>query len=434
MDIFSPKTDNLSNIRNNLDKDRELYRVIVVGQTGMGKSQFCNFVQRDTTNSINKVSDSLNSCTQDPFSNVFQRKNVNYEFIDTAGSADTGNNDIQNLKKLVEYLKKKQSIDYILLLFKFGERVDNDSREYIKTLGKIFTPSEFYNHLSVVFTKFPIKPSKKVEKLKNQYKEEINIIIKNSFNIDINEETPEIKVYFIDTEYDEEENAYDEKSQDTIDIMMEQIKLNVFNYDSIDTRNLDMVGESAKTRLEAQKKQIEQLREMIEKERLNKINEEKEKERLQKELEKARLDEETRKQKEKEIQRLIEQQNERERKLKEIEECNRRIAEENRRKRELIEYEARRKGIIIEELDQKIDTCKKVKKRSLLSLLGGIALSGGLLALDFFCPALIPATGPALVAVQSAFIGGGAVALGSGITCGVSQAIESSTTKEKNNV
>ena len=434
MDIFSPKTDNLSNIQNNLDKDRELYRVIVVGQTGMGKSQFCNFVQRDTTNSINKVSDSLNSCTQDPFSNVFQRKNVNYEFIDTAGSADTGNNDIQNLKKLVEYLKKKQSIDYILLLFKFGERVDNDSREYIKTLGKIFTPSEFYNHLSVVFTKFPIKPSKKVEKLKNQYKEEINIIIKNSFNIDINEETPEIKVFFIDTEYDEEENTYDEKSQDTIDIMMEQIKLNVFNYDSIDTRNLDMVGESAKTRLEAQKKQIEQLREMIEKERLNKINEEKEKERLQKELEKARLDEETRKQKEKEIQRLIEQQNERERKLKEIEECNRRIAEENRRKRELIEYEARRKGIIIEELDQKIDTCKKVKKRSLLSLLGGIALSGGLLALDFFCPALIPATGPALVAVQSAFIGGGAVALGSGITCGVSQAIESSTTKEKNNV
>ena len=434
MNIFSLKTNDLLNMNKKKDQVKNLYRVTVVGPTGVGKSQFCNFIQRDTTNSINQVSDSLNSCTQDPFSNLFIRNDVNYEFIDTAGSADTGNNDIVNLKKLVEYLKIKQSIDYILLLLKFGERVTNDTRDYIKTLGKIFTPSEFYNHLSVIFTKFPIKPSKNEEKIKKQSIEEINIIIKNSFNIDINEETPEVKVYFIDTEYDEDENTYDEKSQATIDIMMEQIKLNVFNYDSIDTRNLDMVGESAKSRLEAQRKQIEQLREMIEKDRLNKLNEEKEKQRLQKELEKVKLDEETRKQKELEIKRLIEQQNERERRLKEIEDCNRRMEEENRRKKELIEYEARRRGIVIEELDKKIDTCKKLKKGSLLSLLGGIVLSGGILALDCLCPALIPATGPVLVAVQSAFIGGGAVAIGSGITCGDSEAIEYSTTKKRDNI
>ena len=50
------------------------YRVIVIGPTGAGKSQFCNFVRRDKSNSINKVSDSLDSCTQDPFSNTFQDK------------------------------------------------------------------------------------------------------------------------------------------------------------------------------------------------------------------------------------------------------------------------------------------------------------------------------------------------------------------------
>jgi hypothetical protein len=53
------------------------------------------------------------------------------------------------------------------------------------------------------------------------------------------------------------------------------------------------------------------------------------------------------------------------------------------------------------------------------------------LALDCFCPALIPATGPALTAIQSAFFGGGLVALGSGITCGASKAIEYSTKKKK---
>ena len=381
MDIYSPKNNNTEECIQN----KELYRIIVVGPTGVGKSQFCNFVQKDISNSINKVSDSLNSCTQDPFSNNFKRNNANYEFIDTTGNADSGNNDIQNLKKLVEYLKKKQSIDYILLLLKFGERVTNDTRDYIKTLGKIFTPSEFYNHLSVIFTKFPIKPTKKEEKIKNQSKEEINIIIKKAFNIDINEAIPKVKVYFIDTEYDEDEKTYDEKSQDTIDIMMEQIKLNVFNYDSIDTRNLDMVGDSAKFRLDAQKKQIEQLKEMIEQEKQNKIKEEKEKEILQNELNKAKLEEETRKQKEKEIQRLIEQQNIRKRRLREIEEYNRRIAAENQRREEMIELEAKKRGIIIEELDNKINTCKKVSKGSLLSLLGDVALSGGLLALDFFC-------------------------------------------------
>ena len=50
------------------------FRVIVVGPTGAGKSQFCNFVQRDINNSINKVSDSLNSCTKDPYSNYFTRQ------------------------------------------------------------------------------------------------------------------------------------------------------------------------------------------------------------------------------------------------------------------------------------------------------------------------------------------------------------------------
>ena len=121
----------------------KIYRVIVIGPTGAGKSQFCNLVRRDKSNSINKVSDSLDSCTQDPFSNIFPRQSTNYEFIDTAGNSDSSNNDFINLEKLVNYLKQKKSIDYIILLLKFNERVTNDTRKYIETLGKIFTPGEF---------------------------------------------------------------------------------------------------------------------------------------------------------------------------------------------------------------------------------------------------------------------------------------------------
>ena len=68
---------------------QNLYKIVVVGPTGAGKSQFCNFIQKDLTNSINRVSDSLDSCTQDPFSNYFKRQENNFEFIDTAGNSDS---------------------------------------------------------------------------------------------------------------------------------------------------------------------------------------------------------------------------------------------------------------------------------------------------------------------------------------------------------
>ena len=275
-------------------QSQKAYRIIVVRPTGSGKSQFCNFVQKDITNSINLVSDSLDSCTQDPYSNCFTRQNTNYEFIDTAGSADSSNNDIKNLEKLVEYLKLKKQIDYIILILKFNERVTKDTREYIGTLGKIFTPGEFYTHLCVCFTKFPVNPSKKENKIKTKSIDEINVILKKTFNLNQNVSIPDVKVYFLDTEYDEEDETYVEKYQDTIDIMMEQMKLDVeMNY-SIDTSELDCTGINAKIRNEKQKEQIAILQKKLKEAEERKKKEEEEKIRLQKEIEREKKNEELR--------------------------------------------------------------------------------------------------------------------------------------------
>ena len=151
------------------------------------------------------------------------------------------------------------------------------------------------------------------------------------------------KLYFIDTEYDEDENKYDKNSQDTIDIILEQMKLNVYNYGSIDTTNLDIVGDSVKNRIAAQQEEIEKLKQRVEQEKLKKLNEEKEKKRIQDELERIKLEDEKRKQKEIELQRLIYEQNERERRLREAEEYNRRRAEENQRTYYLVSQEVSRK-------------------------------------------------------------------------------------------
>ena len=136
------------------------YIAPIFGPTGVGKSQFCNFVQKDLENKINEVSNSLNSCTQKPQSNYFKRKGIDLEFIDTAGSNDSQNKDVENLEMVCNYLQNKNQIDYIILLLNFEDRLSNNTREYIKSLGKIFTPREFYTHLCIVFTHIPQKENK----------------------------------------------------------------------------------------------------------------------------------------------------------------------------------------------------------------------------------------------------------------------------------
>ena len=241
----------------------KVYRVIVIGPTGSGKSQFCNFVQRDLTNSKNIVSNSLKSCTQEPFSNIFTRLNMNLEFIDSAGNSESSDNDNKNLEKLVNYLKNKKQIDYILLLLKFGEKLTGETKRYLLDLGKIFTPSEFYHHLCIIFTKYPIKPKKKDVLTRDLLINEINETLKESFKLDINQELPPIDVRFIDTDIDENDQGelfYDEKSQDTVDIIIKKIKLNSEMYNPINTENLEYTEVNALKRRIAQIRQLEEKR------------------------------------------------------------------------------------------------------------------------------------------------------------------------------
>jgi len=304
-------------------EDKDLYRILVVGPTGAGKSQFCNFVQRDITNSKNKVGRGLRSCTKGPQSNIFTRNNTNYDFLDSAGSSDSDNDDIKNLNLLIDFIKKKESIDYITLLLKFGEKITNETKKYLETLGKIFTAGEFYTHLCVFFTKFPTKPKKKDRALKDETKKEINEILKEIFHIDKDIQIPDVKVYFIDTEIDEDENTYDEQSQNTIDIMMKQMKLDIKKNNSINTKNFDVTGE----RIENEKKQIEVLKKQLEEEKLKKEKEEEEKKRVMEEMQKMK-------------EPIIREAQERERKF-----------QEEQRK---IDEDAKNRNIEIERLEGKI--------------------------------------------------------------------------------
>ena len=227
---------------------RRIFRVLVLGPTGAGKSQFCNFIQRDLTNSINLVSDSLDSCTTDPQSNEFKRLETNFDFIDTAGNSDSNDNDIENLKRLVEYLKKLKKIHYLILILKFGERFTGDTKQYIEALGKIFTVNEFFSHLCIVFTKFPNQPKEQDLKTKDKFVSEINKLLRKIFKIEDNVQLNKNNIYFIDTNIDKTNEKFIQKNQKIVDMILKNILISPRFYHPINTENLDITGANSKIR------------------------------------------------------------------------------------------------------------------------------------------------------------------------------------------
>ena len=333
--------------------NKGLYRIVVFGPTGAGKSQFCNFSQKDLNNNINEVSSSLNSCTQDPKSNIFKRCEIDIELIDTAGNNDSDNNDIKNLQKVCDYLKIKEQIDYIILLLSYDDRLKNNTRDYIKTLGNIFTPKEFYTHFCIVFSHSPEKDSKKIQATKKKHEEEIIEIINNIFNIKEKEYSQNVHIYFINTEIRIDDNGnkiFDEKSQMTVDTIFNQMKLDADKYPPIDTRNLEITGKSAKIRQEEQERKIKELEEKLKEEQLKKQKEEEEKIRLMKEIEEKKKLEELQRKKERELREMKRRQEEEMERLEQIR------REEQRRQEEIRRREAAMR-IYSESQSQKNDFC-----------------------------------------------------------------------------
>ena len=367
--------------------ENKVYKILVLGPTGTGKSQFCNFVLTDKTNSIFKVSDSMESCTISPSSKISKRLDINFELIDTAGSSDSSNNDLMNFKNLVEYLKEKKEIDYIIFILKFGERLTNETKEYLKALSKIFTPREFYFHLCVVFTKYPINPTKKEENQKIIFIKEINKILRDIFNIENNKIMPltDRKVYLIDTEIIEEEteSKYEQKYQDTIDIIIKQMKLDVKKYNSIKTENFEFDENNLKSRKENEKQEIELIGKKYEEEKLRREKEEKEKEKLKNELEKKENTEQEKKRKEKRLKEIMEKQE----KEKEIIEKAIKEREEIIKEQKLINEEAQKKNIGIEILDK---FCDLSSQGFCLTFFTGVGLGALGTILMSCCPVAAP--------------------------------------------
>lgn len=401
-----------------------LYRAVVFGPTGSGKSQFCNFSQRDLENNINKVSDSLSSCTQDPQSNFINRCGIKIELIDTAGSNDSGNKDAENLQKVCNYLRPKSQIDYIILVLNYEERLQKDTRDYIKILGDMFTTKEFYTHFCVVFTHLPEKENKKVKEKKEKHREEINNIINEIFGIKKNEKLPKVKVYFLNTEVDEDDDGnkkFNEKSQLTVDILIEQMVVDVSRYQPINTTNIETSGKSKHLREDEQEKKIKQLEKILKEKKEREKREEEEKKRLLKEIEENKKNEQELKKRENELKEIERRQEEKKQLLEQVKREAQKREEELNKKEEAIAKKCKDNKIDVQTLNNVIDGAGSFAAGAGIGAGIGTLLMLGGAALTCVCPILGPFV---FYTGAGAAVGGGVEAAGAGVVAGVSKIIK----------
>ena len=293
----------------------KIYKIVLLGPTGVGKSQLCNFIMKDKENKTFKVSESINSCTQDPQSEYYTRsveeyekKKIKLELIDKAGSSDSGDNDERNFKLLIEKLREKKNVDFFFLVLNCTTRLEGPHKKYIKMISETFTPNEFYGHLEIIYTHYPntIKGQKKYDTKKVEIIDAIkNIIGKATLNLD-----PPPEAWSLDTDTDDNDN-FIEKYQKTIDTILLRMIAKVNKYGVVNTENLQYKG--VKDRIKEEKEKIE-------------------KPKIERQIE---------------IQKIIEESvRKRELELREKEEYLRRIEYENEKKKQELEEKQRRLYIL----------------------------------------------------------------------------------------
>ena len=325
----------------------KIYRIIPLGPTGSGKSQLCNFIYRDKSNMKFEVSDGLGSKTKYPQSEYCVRKindeNINIELIDTAGCSDSGGSDEENFKYLIDELKKKKSIDLFLLVFNFTHRIDGKTKDYMKLIANTFTPTEFFNHLAIIFTFYPENPSDMQIKKKERITSQIIGIIKDTIGLADGQTTFCPAIYELDTA--KKNGNFIEKFQATIDIILLKMKKIIKVNGEVNTENIRFCG--VKDRLKEEQEKLEKQR--LENERIQKENEEKSR-KLEEERRKA---EEKRRIYEERRRRELEERRREEERLRRLREEIKRREEEIKRREEEIkrEEETRRQRIkeIVEE-------------------------------------------------------------------------------------
>ena len=174
--------------------------IILIGQTGVGKSSLGNFL---LGKKVFEISD-------EPYwkkkKKNIELKNINgLVIIDTPGIDNSyeynNNNEIENIAKYIKNMKRLRAI--LFLINSQDKRLTNDLQNSIKMLCNAFDDSRIFENMAFVFIKFYGK-----EKEKKIIKENSVRLVDNIKNIIANfygkyNDQYSFKSFFVDSDLDE---------------------------------------------------------------------------------------------------------------------------------------------------------------------------------------------------------------------------------------
>ena len=130
--------------------------VVLLGETGSGKSTFINSI---TNSNECKTSPGSKACTDQIQIVKCFYDGYNIFFVDTPGLNDS-EGDLNNIKQ-IQQIKNKHIISTIILVNNYNiVRLTNSYKEILKTFMSIFPSEDFFEHLIYVETNFFVHKEK----------------------------------------------------------------------------------------------------------------------------------------------------------------------------------------------------------------------------------------------------------------------------------
>ena len=218
------------NMRNNItdfaDKIKDKI-IIVLGNTGVGKSSFINKI---TEKFECKVSNNSSPCTKKIKLVMLKKSMFNFYFIDTPGLSDLPNEELFN--QFRNFRLQRIRINVIILCLKISDiKLNHSLLQALKIFIEIYPSKNFWDHVIIIRTFSNIHKS--IENWNNKIKGKILKDIINNFELnkfmkDNNIIIPsKLKEYFVDnyfiSDYFKFNNNYDKEALIQFEVILKEI-------------------------------------------------------------------------------------------------------------------------------------------------------------------------------------------------------------------
>lgn len=141
------------------------YNIILIGETGSGKSSFGNFALG--IEDAFEVSEDPTSCTTETIRKI-SRLDQEIGIVDTPGLQDSQGRDKIHYEQMLKIIKEMKDLHFILLVFNYTSPRFTQSIQYmIKFLCNVF-PKNFAHHVGIIFTHYDHEYQIRINKKKKK--------------------------------------------------------------------------------------------------------------------------------------------------------------------------------------------------------------------------------------------------------------------------